>query len=270
MQESKFASVGDNCVDRFLPPVGTSLVGGNAVNVAVQLARLGCRSAYFGAVGSDAAGRYMRRMLDDNRVNVDHVVVRDTHTAYTDIRTLPDGDRQIVSEDFGACDGYAPTDVERLALRTFHHVHLGWLNDSGALREQLLEWGISVSQDVSVNTKPENIAVDKLSIAFASAGEDETLGKEKATELLDHGARLAVVTLGSAGSLASDGKHFVKVGIVPANVVDTTGAGDSFIAGFLAAFVAQNPIEACLKKGAQRAAMTCEHVGGFPQVPCQI
>lgn len=51
----RFAAVGDNCIDRYLAPVGDCLVGGNAVNVAVQLARLGRRASYFGTVAPPAA-----------------------------------------------------------------------------------------------------------------------------------------------------------------------------------------------------------------------
>jgi fructoselysine 6-kinase len=63
------ATVGDNCIDRYLPPVDRTLVGGNAVNVAVQLVRLGHDTAYFGAVGDDAEGARMRAVL--GRIGVD-------------------------------------------------------------------------------------------------------------------------------------------------------------------------------------------------------
>lgn len=270
MQVPKFASVGDNCVDRFLPPANMSLAGGNAVNVSVQLAMFGCDSAYFGAVGNDDAGRHMSRLLQENNVDIGHLVIRDSNTAFTDIRILPDGDRQIVMEDFGACDGYFPAGTARSALRHFRHVHIGWLNDGGSLRRQLLEWDVAVSQDISVNANPDDISVDGLSIAFASAGNDEALGRKTLTDLLDRGARLAIVTLGSAGSLASDGVRTVKAGIVPADAIDTTGAGDSFIAGFIAGNVAGLPIDTCLRQGAERAARTCEHLGGFPQAPQRV
>ena len=67
----RFATLGDNCIDRYLP-LSQAAVGGNAVNVAVQLARAGERCSYFGAVGSDGAGRWTRNALVDNGVAVDH------------------------------------------------------------------------------------------------------------------------------------------------------------------------------------------------------
>jgi fructoselysine 6-kinase len=60
---ARIATVGDNCIDRYLPPVDRSLVGGNAVNVAVNLRRAGHPAAYFGAVGDDEDGMRTRGVL---------------------------------------------------------------------------------------------------------------------------------------------------------------------------------------------------------------
>ena len=60
MGRFEVATVGDNCIDRYLPPIALATVGGNAVNVAVHLRRLGRRTAYFGAVGEDREGRWTR------------------------------------------------------------------------------------------------------------------------------------------------------------------------------------------------------------------
>lgn len=265
MTSSTFAAVGDNCIDRFLAPIGVSLVGGNAVNVAVQLARLGRRASYFGAVGADGNGSLVRTLLGGNGVDVAHVRTRGDVTACTDLRVLPDGDREIVFEDFGACDGYAPDEGERELLCGMRHVHLGWINDGGALRRHLAGRGVSVSQDVAVNGLPQDREVGGLSVAFASAGQDEGRGRALLADMLAAGAKCAVVTLGAAGSLASDGRVEARAGVHPVEVVDATGAGDSFIAGFLSAFVEGRPLASCLENGSVRAALACGHMGGFPQ-----
>lgn len=265
MKHFMFATVGDNCIDRFLPPLGMSLVGGNAVNVAVQLAELGHPASYFGSVGADKSGKRVRVLLGSKDVDVTHVRLRGSITAYTDLRVLQDGDREIVSENFGACDGYAPDDDERALLCGMRHVHLGWINDGGGLRKYLTERGVSVSQDVAVNGREADREVGGLSVAFASAGQDEGLGRSRLAEMLAAGAKCAVVTLGAAGSLASDGFNEARAGVHPVEVVDATGAGDSFIAGFLSAFVKKQPLASCLQAGSIRAAITCGHMGGFPQ-----
>jgi fructoselysine 6-kinase len=265
MSPLRFAAVGDNCIDRFRPPLSLSLVGGNAVNVAVQLARLGRMSSYFGAVGPDAAGGRTRALLAANGVDISYLGDRSGITAYTEIDVLPSGDRVFVYEDFGVCAGYRPDEADIARLKTIDHVHIGWMDDGGALRRTLAAAGVSVSQDISVNADPANLGTEGLSIAFASAGSDDDLAETLLQRLLTKGVPLAVVTRGSKGSLASDGVDRVEIGIRPVDVVDTTGAGDSFIAGFLSARVDGQPLLRCLEAGRDQAALTCTHVGGFPQ-----
>jgi fructoselysine 6-kinase len=267
MKSLRFAAVGDNCIDRFRPPVSQSLVGGNAVNVAVQFARLGRSAFYFGAVGPDAAGRWTRALLAENGVDVTHLRERPGVTAYTDIDVLPSGERVFAHENFGTCAGYAPDAAEVAVLKTMDHVHIGWMDDGGALRRTLAAAGVSVSQDISVNADPANLGTAGLAIAFASAGDDEAAVETLLQRLLGDGVPLAVVTRGSNGSVVSDGKARFETGIRPVEVVDTTGAGDSFIAGFLAARIAGLPLPECLEAGRDQAALTCTHVGGFPQEP---
>ncbi|WP_026615139.1 PfkB family carbohydrate kinase [Ensifer aridi] len=267
MASFRFAAVGDNCIDRFLPPLARSYVGGNAINVAVQLARLGHQAFYFGAIGCDDDGAKVRGRLRDNGVHVNYLRERDGNTAYTNIDVTPAGDRIFVYEDFGVCAGYRPEPADFEALKTMDHVHIGWLDDGGALRRALSRAGVSVSQDVSVNAAAANLGVEGLSVAFGSAGEDDSRAERLIHDFLSDGARLAVVTRGGHGSLASDGATCAAAGIRPVQVVDTTGAGDSFIAGFIAAHIAGEPLAECLHAGRDLAALTCTHVGGFPQDP---
>lgn len=267
MKTFRFAAVGDNCIDRFRPPVSQSLVGGNAVNVAVQLAILGHEAHYFGAVGRDADGLRTRRLLAENGVRLDNLRERNGVTAHTDIEVLPSGERVIAFEDFGVCAGYGPDRADIDVLKTMDHVHIGWMDDGGALRRTLAAAGVSLSQDISVNADPENLGIGGLTVAFGSAGDDELGAEEMLQRLLAQGARIAVVTRGSKGSAASDGAVRASTGIRTVDVVDTTGAGDSFIAGFLSAHIAGAPLLHCLEAGRDQAARTCTHVGGFPQEP---
>jgi fructoselysine 6-kinase len=262
--------VGDNCIDLILPPIGQRLVGGNAVNVGVQLARLGARVAYFGAVGRDADGRLVAGALRENGVDLTHLVERDLPTARTTISVDVSGDRHMDHEDFGACNGYAPGAAARAALSAMDHVHIGWLNDGGALRAHLAAAGRSVSQDVSVNAEPEDLGVAGLTIAFAARSGSHAEARALAARLMAEGARGVVVTRGAEGSSA-----FLPAGVAeaparPVTPVDTTGAGDSYIAAFLFALLSGGSVPAAAAAGAALAAETCLHTGGFPQRPASL
>ncbi len=264
MATPRLACVGDNCIDRYLAPLNYALVGGNAVNVAVQAARLGCTVAYFGAVGADAEGQRLRATLRSARVALKGLrIVAGQSTATTDIATSPDGERHFQGEDFGACAAYQPDDAAYERLTGFDHVHIGWLNDGGVLKRRLARAGLSVSQDLSVNNQPENLTADSLTIAFASA--IPAAAEHLAASLQRDGAALAVVTMGAAGSLAFDGHQWVRAAALAVDAIDTTGAGDSFIAGFLSSRLRGGDLPAALAAGAEQASTTCLHIGGFPQ-----
>jgi fructoselysine 6-kinase len=265
MGSFEFATVGDNCIDRFMPPISLSLVGGNAVNVAVQLSRLGLKTGYFGAVGPDEDGRRMLACFKGNGLSIDQVQILPGITAYTNIDVDEAGERTLTFEEFGVCRGYRPNDLDLQVLLQMRHVHIGWLDDGGALRRTLSASGVSVSQDISVNTDTHHIGIEGLDIAFASAGEDLDQAEQILNSLFSRGTKLAVVTCGSRGSMASDGTRIRRTGIKPVEVVDTTGAGDSFIAGFIAGYSSGQDLQRCLEMGRDIAAEACCHVGGFPQ-----
>lgn len=262
-----FGVVGDNCIDRFVSPVDEWLVGGNAVNVAVQLRLLGRGTVcYFGAVGDDEGGNAVRAALEFNGVNTNGLIVLPgLPTAYTDIEVSEDGDRTFTFEEFGACAAYQPAPEDIAVLRVLRHVHIGWLNDGGSLKRALAGSGVTVSQDLSVNTTPENLSPAGLDIAFMSA-EPDAAGYT-VRRLIGQGARLAVVTMGAAGSLASDGVTSLTISAPPVTPEDTTGAGDAFIAGFLDAHGNHASLDDCLRRGAGRGALACLYRGGFPQAP---
>ncbi len=255
----RFATLGDNCVDRYLP-LGQCTIGGNALNVAVQLARLGEDCAYFGAVGADEAGEWTRQELVANKVALEHFRVLEAPTAYTDLDVDAVGERIIAFEEFGACAIYQPTAKDIAALGCFDHIHIGWFKGAGSLRAQLAGRAVTFSQDVAVNADSRG-----LDVAFESVGASEAAAFRALDRLLAAGARIAVVTCGALGSMASDSKAVVRTGIRPVTVVETTGAGDTFIAGFLSRWKRGVSLQGCIEAGRDAAAETCTHVGGFPQ-----
>lgn len=261
-------ALGDNCIDRLTGAATADLVGGNAVNVAVQAAMLGLRTAYCGAVGpsGEADGDRVLAAQAAKGVDVSLVDRRSRPTSVTCLSVAPDGNRTILTEDFGACAGWSPPAYSLRALSAARHVHIGWLQDGGHARRVLARDGVSLSQDVSVNAAPENIGVEGLTIAFASLPEaraDEA--KARAADLVAQGAKGAVITLGARGSLALIGGQTFHAEAPTISPIDTTGAGDAYIAGFLASRLNGADVPMAMAAGHVCAAACCGHPGGFPQ-----
>jgi fructoselysine 6-kinase len=245
-----------------LPPVALSTVGGNAVNVAVQLALLGRSVAYLGAVGDDADGARIAEALRASAVDTSGLRLRPEPTAVTDLEMATGNDRRIVLEEFGACAAYRPSDEDIETLRTCACLHIGWLAEADGLKRRLAGSGVVISQDLAVNPDPAGATV-----AFASAGESVEHAHRLLEELVARAVPVAVVTCGALGSLCSAGAERLRMDAAPARIVDTTGAGDAFIAGFLDAYVAGRSLARCLEAARDSAARSCEHWGGFPQRP---
>jgi fructoselysine 6-kinase len=107
---------------------------------------------------------------------------------------------------------------------------------------------------------------------FASGPDDVDVSIEPSLGALRAaGARQVVLTCGRRGSYFDDGTNVVHAPATPVDVVDTCGAGDSFIASFLAGFRfgGLGALEA-LHSASIAAAQTCTHLGGFPQRPRPI
>ena len=266
-QRPRLATVGDNCIDvlRYADGRVARRLGGNAVNVAVQAARAGAAVEYFGAVGDDEDGRFTLDVLAAQGVGIAGAVVRLVPTSVTEIDVMPDGERILLREDFGACRGYvpSPSDLERIFRAD--HVHIGWLDDGGALRRALAEHGRSVSQDLSVNAHPRDLGAEGLTVAFGSLAGPSEPAEALARNWLVQGAAMAVVTRGPGGATVVDRDGVWHIPAEPVVPVDTTGAGDSFIAAFLLARLGGASPEQAARAGVRTARLTCLHEGGFPQ-----
>lgn len=259
-----FVTIGDNCIDRFDGSLNSKLVGGNALNVAAQLSLLGHKVAYFGAVGDDPEGRLTIQELKRVGVCTDFLKIVDGTTAYSLIRHDECGDRNIYFEEFGVSGTYLPTEEDLTIIARSGHAHIGWMRDGSLVNKQLNQLGVNVSRDLSVNSEEENLIPDGLDIAILSANSQQD-AQDKIADLIQRGADLALVTIGEHGSLVGDGKTNTSLSALRIEPVDTTGAGDSFIAGFISTYKNNKDLEKSLKAGRALATKTCLHAGGFPQ-----
>ena len=77
------------------------------------------------------------------------------------------------------------------------------------------------------------------------------------------GAGIAIITLGENGSIAWDGEHFYRQPAACVDVIDTMGAGDSFIAGFLCAMACGRSLTVAMEQGTLSAARTIQYHGAW-------
>lgn len=262
-----FAAVGDNCIDRYVPPLRPDSVGGNALNVAVGFVQAGHPARYLGAVGDDDDGRLVLEAARAAGVDLDGVHVLAEPTGVTTVELLPGGERRFVHEAYGASASYR-LDAEGLRLLAGSRwVHASNLGGATEAVDELASAGHALSYDFS-DRDDERLRSDlcpALQVAFFSVpGDDRAAAVELAGAARAEGAAVAVVTRGAQGSLAVHRGGTVDQEALAAHVVDTLGAGDAFIAAFVAAFAVGGSIQTALRRGAQAAARTCEIVGPWP------
>lgn len=247
----KIACVGDNCVD-YYDNTGEAFPGGNPVNVAVYVRRMGGQSAYLGAVGSDEYGGLILRALEEKGVDVRRVKRLPGATALSHV-CLIDGERVFGDYDEGVMAQFvlAPGDVEFLCSHDLVVSGL-WGRVEKSLA-QIAARGVPVAFDCAERPEDEaaQIALPHTTLAFFSddASDLERL-KERLTAVAALGPRVVVATRGEKGSVAFDGAAFHTQGVLPCVVKDTMGAGDSYIAGFVMEYLRGKDIPACMAAGA--------------------
>jgi fructoselysine 6-kinase len=257
------ASIGDNCIDRYVGSTELVHVGGNALNVAVGLARAGLEVMYAGAVGDDAEGRVVLATLTTEGIDARRVVVSPgapTGACLVELRS--DGERVFLEERVGASGDWLPSTADLEVLSGCAWVHAAGLHAGPGVLTRLA--GQRISFDVSHHGRPllPQLA-PHLEIAFFSGaqnGRDAALAL--AQEAVALGARAAVVMRGRDGSLAFDGR-LVEVPAQPVDVVDTLGAGDALIAAVIAARIGGAHLTEALEAGAHAAARACGHYGAW-------
>jgi sugar/nucleoside kinase (ribokinase family) len=258
----RFLGAGDNVVDRY-HDLGTMFPGGNALNVAVAVARAGVPAAYIGAVGTDRAADVVLSGLRAEDVDVSRVRVEDGPNAYADV-TLVDGDRVFIGSDHGV--SRFVLDADDLAwAATFDLIHTG---DCSMLEDQIADLAAAapLAFDFSTHREPEYLApiLPHLAIACFSASDlDEDASLEILARAVAAGPRLALATRGTRPALLFDGRLTWRQPVVEGSVVDTLGAGDSFIGRFLVGVMRREDPAVTLHAAAEAAAATCGSYGAF-------
>jgi sugar/nucleoside kinase (ribokinase family) len=258
--------------------------GGSGANVAAWLAALGVRTTFVGCVGDDALGRAGLVALSDSGIDVSRVVVDGSRPTGTCVVLVEPGGARSMLPDPGANDVLVPGDLIGSLFRPGRHLHLSGYTllrdgsrDAGLVAlTRALEVGMTVSVDPSSAALLDAVGAPTFlqwtqGASVLLPNVDEALALTRTSTVTQAAAELAssyaevVVTLGEHGALWQSG--FITAS-APAErgteVVDTTGAGDAFAAGFLASWLLHPEPETALASGNRLAARAIGKVGARP------
>jgi sugar/nucleoside kinase (ribokinase family) len=259
-----------------------TVMGSASAIFACGIARLQHPVSFFSKVGDDELGRFCLKSLHQLGVSTRHVrTLANTRTGVT-ISLSTRSDRALVTM-LGAISQLKYADLEMDALRGHSHLHMTSFFLQTALRRsfpQILrrarKLGLTTSFDP--NSDPSSSwrhdiwdVIDETSILFVNREEALLLTKKPTVRAAL--ARLAervpcvVIKLGSRGAIAAAGGEAVSAPAFEVSPVDTTGAGDSFAAGFVHAYLCGQNLKRCLVEGNACGALSTLQVGGTAGQP---
>ena len=260
----KVVTLGVHVVDVLVRPVeeipagqGGTLVdqiritpAGPAGGTAVTLAKLGAGVRSAGAIGSDALGDVLMDLLSRFGVDASLLVRReDVQTSASVLPIRPDGSRPAFHV-IGANATYSSADAPFEAIAAADYLHLGAPEFMGGEEAAKIlsfarEHGVTTSADILAPSEQATAILDWIAPAFAHLdyllpNEEQVLalsGKADLAEgcraLLERGVGCVAATCGARGAVVVDGESEARVAAFEVEVVDTTGCGDAFSAGFL-------------------------------------
>ncbi len=263
-------------------PTMETFVGGGAALFTLGLAKLGLKPVFQGSVGKDMYGEYIRNVYKN--LGVDDCLLADSDSKKTGISIsfTNEKDRCFLTYR-GTNEGISLKYMDLEQLKHARHVHVtgyeGVTNHAEYfdMLKKIHDLGnVTVSFDVGWDTTGvwyEGIfdLLPMIDVLFMNETECQHYTRcediEAGARKLAEKAGMAVIKLGKTGAMAiKDGEKF----FAPAykvNAVDTTGAGDSFNAGFVSGFLRGLPMEDCLRCGNACGALSVTKLGGNTGFP---
>jgi len=251
--------------------------GGSAANAMVAMSKLGFKTAVLGKVGSDALGDFLLGELGE----VDHRRVKRGGATGICISLLTEEERSLLVLP-NANSEFAYDEVDARLLNESRIVHLTSFKEREGLETQIQLLG-QLNEGVMVSVDPGEIyacmgleimrpLLERADVLFPSEREVEMLTGENplkgGRKLMEIGPRLVVCTMGAEGSLIITPKREYRVDAIEVDVVDKTGAGDVYAAGFLAGMLKGWSPRRCGEFAALASAISISRYGrdGYPDV----
>lgn len=272
-----------------IPKIGETLLGnellqipgGKGANQGVTIAKLEKEMVFLGKVGNDSYGEILLKSMKDSGAHIEHIEKTEGGTGIAVINVDKEG-RNNITVIQGA-NNEVDIDYLNRKKEVFKQADLTLFQLEIPL--ETVKEGLKLSKEFGkitvLNPAPaielDDEIIQNVDILIPNEYELERISKVKVTDqdsileaskvLLHKGVEKLVVTLGSRGVLYIDkeGHEFYKAHKV--EVVDTTGAGDSFIGGFVASYIEDRNIEKAIGMGQKVAALSIQRMGAQSSLP---
>lgn len=236
-------------------------IGGTACNVAVGLKKTNLKTAIITGCGRDNKGEDILKKLKDAKVDTSMVDIKNKKSSFSVIISYK-GDRSIL-----VYHGYEPKDFVIPKNLETDWLYVGPMaEDYQSLFSNIT--GLASEKDVQIVLNPGSVQIHDgihafqgllsvTKIIFVNREEGQQLAglanvaniKDIARNIHKAGPEIVVITDGQEGAYVYFQGEFLKVGAYPGHRVESTGAGDAFASGFLAAFIKKEKLLDCLKWG---------------------
>jgi len=266
--------VGDCGIDHYLPS-GEKRLGGITANFARHARDQFAQEddiRIVSCVGDDADGGRVLAALEAAAIGC-HITTLAGMTPVQYIEVQPDGERRFVRYEEGVLQSLRFSHEQKAVIADGDLVVAPvYLQIVGLFDELMsIECGGTVAIDFADFLQHPDFSlleryVGRIDAGFFGLKQDCTAEIDAIRRLASEHDKTFVVTLGAAGSVAFSGATETHCAAVPVDrVVDTTGAGDAFAAGFLAGFCRGKDMRVCMGRGAQLAARVVAHAGSYPE-----
>lgn len=257
--------------------------GGSAANTIVGLARLGIKSGYIGKVGNDAEGQILLEDLKKERVET-KAVIRSEGRSGTAMILVDDSGNRAILVDPGVNDTISYSEIDLEFVKKFKLLHLTSFickngEESFNSQKRLVEEFELVSFDPGMPYAERGLKdmlplLKRTTIFLPNRIEIEKMFgmdyRTSAEECLSLGIEIVAVKLGSEGCWIKTNHKEFSMKPFRVKVVDTTGAGDAFNAGFIYGYLMGRSLEDCARFGNYIASLCIQHVGARSGLPSKI
>jgi len=248
--------------------------GGSAANTIHGIASLGAKAGYIGKVGNDSFGEFFSKDMKANGIEP-FMLKSTTDTGRAIALISPDSERTFATY-LGAAIELTDSDLIADQFKDYKILHIeGYLVQNHALMLKAAELAKANNMKISIDMASFNVVEDNLEflkdyvnnyvdIIFANEEESKAFtGKEPEDSLneLAEQCEIAVVKIGSKGSLVKSKGKVYRIDPIKVNPVDTTGAGDLFASGFLYGLTNDYSLDKCGQIGSLCAGKVIEVIG---------